>query len=129
MSTRILVKACSVAFITLTVSGAALARRPPALVEEQRAAQQAIATCPAAPALSGGGYRDMHARLDREGAERDATAFARLLRARRLGTDHWVAVCDGNRVNLPSGYRGLLDRIAPEGQPVLQARKISSGAF
>jgi len=129
MSTRKFIEACSVALITLTISGAAFARRPPALVEEQRAAQMAMASCRAAPTLSGSGYRDMHVRLDRQSGERDSTALARLLPAKRVSADRWVAVCDGNRVNLPSGYRGKLERIAPKGQPVLEARKISSGTF
>ena len=105
----------SLAFLfTLTVAGAASARRPPSLAEIQEHADSVYATCAESQARSTAGYRDMLARV----ASAKPTAAAvdvASLPARKMG-DHLVLVCAGGEIHQGNGYRDFPARL--RGEPV-----------
>ncbi len=93
---------------TLMLSGAAFARRPPALAEQQDAATRVLAQCPQ-PTTSG--YRDMFARVAGPSSEPAPVHVA----ARRRMADHSVIACAGESVHTGGGYRDIFVRFQPEG--------------
>jgi hypothetical protein len=117
-----LLLACS-----LTVAGAALARKPPALVEAQQKAQATLASCPHSQARDTSGYRDMLARIRIPSAATIAVAAA--APTRKMG-DHLVLVCARGEIHQGSGYRDFPARLRSEptgrqiaGTPCLVGRR------
>jgi len=103
----------SLAFLfTLTVAGAASARRPPPLVEAQAQADSVLATCSDGPARSTAGYRDMLARAP-SAKPADFSAAVSALETRRVD-DHLVIVCAGGAIRPGSGYRDFPARLYKE---------------
>lgn len=102
----------SLAFLfTLTLAGAASARRPPSLAEAQEHAASAYATCNESQARSTAGYRGMLAR-----AATAPTAPAISIAAspsRKMG-NHLVLACAGGEVHQGSGYRDFPARLRGE---------------
>jgi hypothetical protein len=103
----------SLAFLfTLTLAGAASARRPPALVEAQEQADNVYDTCAESQARPTAGYRDMLARTAPAKPSAPPAAVASLP-ARKMG-DHLVLVCAGGEIHQGSGYRGFPTRLRTE---------------
>jgi hypothetical protein len=97
---------------TLTLAGAASARRPPALVDAQGRADSVYATCAESQTLSMAGYRNMLARVaPAEPSEPAAVAVS--LPSRKMG-DHLVLVCAGGEIHQGSGYRDFPARLRSE---------------
>jgi hypothetical protein len=122
MSMPSIVRNSFVLAFTLTLTGAAFARRPAALESAQEASDRVIASCPAIPAQAGTGYRDMLVRLDAARSIDASAETAPVLAARREKAGHRVASCDGNLVHGGSGYRDMLDRVQPSDATVEIAR-------
>jgi hypothetical protein len=95
------------AAFTLMLSGAAFARRPPAVAELQDAANGVLAQCPQ-PTTSG--YRDMLARVTVPGSDQSVVHVA----ARRRMADHSVISCAGETVHTGGGYRDVFVRFQPD---------------
>jgi hypothetical protein len=113
----------SLAFLfTLTLAGAASARRPPSLVEAQEQAAGIYATCAESQARPTAGYRDILARAASAQPSAPATSVASAP-ARRMG-DHLVLVCAGGEIHQGSGYREFPARL--RGEPT--GPQIASGA-
>jgi hypothetical protein len=89
---------------TVLLSGAAFARRPPALAEQQDAAARVLAQC---PQRSTSGYRDTLA------PSTEAEHFAVHLAARRRMANHSVITCAGESVHTGGGYREIFVRLQP----------------
>ena len=112
----------SLAFLfTLTLAGAASARRPPTLVEAQAQADSVYATCAESRAQPASGYRDMLARVGTAKPSAPAISVASLP-SRKMG-DHLVLVCAGGEVHQGSGYRDFPARL--QGEPT--GPQIASG--
>ena len=110
MSTRNLI-GCSLAIaFTLTLAGAAAARRPPAVSEAQERVELVFATCAESQVPSTAGYRDM---LARDQKASSAGAIAAAPRPRKMG-DHLVLVCEGGDIHQGTGYRGFPARLPAE---------------
>jgi hypothetical protein len=92
---------------TLMLSGAAFARRPPALAERQDAATKVLTQCPQSAT---GGYRDLFARATAPGAVEAVVHAA----ARRRMADHSVIACAGETVHTGGGYRDIFVRFEPD---------------
>jgi hypothetical protein len=106
---------------TLTLAGAASARRPPALVDAQGRADGVYATCAESQTRSTAGYRDMLARVA-PGEPSEPGALAVSLPLRKMG-DHLVLVCAGGEIHQGSGYRDFPMRLRSEpAEPQIAAR-------
>jgi hypothetical protein len=118
VSARTLVVGCLVAASTVSFSGVALARRPPALERFQEQSARALAACPEAPARSTDGYRDMLARVrpDFWGPELLPPTLQLVAQPAvyHVQPGHLVLVCDGARIHTSTGYRGMFDRVSPK---------------
>jgi hypothetical protein len=113
----------SLAFLfTLTLAGAASARRPPSLAEVQEHADGVYATCAESRAQPTAGYRDMLARVATAKPTASEISVASLP-SRKMG-DHLVLVCAGGEVHQGSGYRDFPARL--QGEPT--GPQIASGA-
>jgi hypothetical protein len=103
----------SLAFLfTLTLAGAASARRPPALVEAQAQSDGTYATC-GEEGRSTAGYRDMLARVDSAKPSVSPPVAGASMATRKMG-DHIVLVCAGGEIHQGSGYRAFPARLRPE---------------
>lgn len=103
----------SLAFLfTLTLAGAASARRPPSLVEAQEQTDSIYATCAESQARPTAGYRDMLARPASAKATAPVISVASLP-SRKMG-DHLVLVCAGGEIHQGSGYRDFPARLRGE---------------
>ena len=112
MSKHNVVRASLVLGAVLTISGAAFARRPPALEAQQEAASRVFASCPELP--SGPGYRDMLVRLPNAAPGAPAASVASIASAahltqRKMG-DHMVLVCPAGTLHTTGGYRDIFLR-------------------
>jgi hypothetical protein len=108
MSTHKYVRGSFAFLFTLTIAGAAFARRPPAIERAQAESDRVVASCPSIPAVAGSGYRD---------------SLVRFEAARSLGAAETVAACDRAHVHIGSGYRDMLDRTRKDSSEVLIARR------
>lgn len=122
MSRNTIVRNSFVVAFTLTLSGAAFARRPAVLERVQEASDRVIASCPAVPAQAGSGYRDSLVRFDAARSIDADAETAPVLATRTQKAGHRVASCDGNLVHGASGYRDMLDRVRPSDSTVQIAR-------
>jgi hypothetical protein len=105
----------SLAFLaTLTLAGAASARRPPALVAAQERADSVLATCTDGGGRSSPGYRDMLARVASADTTRNFSVASTV--TRKIG-DRLVLVCAGGEILPGSGYRGFPSRL--RGEPAI----------
>jgi hypothetical protein len=112
MSTQNLISRSLAFAFTLTLAGAASARRPPALVQAQEQAASVFATCEQSRAPETSGYRGMLARV--ESATPSTRAVAAIpMPSRKMG-DHIVLVCAGGEIHQGSGYRDFPARLQPE---------------
>lgn len=107
------------AAFTLMLSGAALARRPPALAQQQQATARVLAFCPQ-PTTSG--YRDMLARGGGAEARIAAERVSARAAARQKLDSEVVLTCAGAVVHTGSGYRDMFLRFEPESARPLMAR-------
>lgn len=112
MSTRNLIGRSLAFAFTLTLAGAASARRPPALVQAQEQAASVFATCEQSQAPETTGYRGMLAREQSAAPSARAVAAASMP-SRKMG-DHIVLVCTGGEIHQGSGYRGFPARLQTE---------------
>jgi hypothetical protein len=103
MSTRNIVGRSLAFAFTLTLAGAASARRPPALAEAQEQAASVFASCEQSRAPETAGYRGMLARVQRATPSTRAIAAASTP-SRKMG-DHIVLVCSSGEIHQGSGYR------------------------
>ena len=122
MSRKLIVRSMIFAF-TLTLSGMASARRPPALVEQQERVAGIFDTCPAGRSTSG--YRDMLARFGPTLRTPRATVQASFTAPPRKMRDHVVLSCSGGTVHSGSGYRDMLWRFPVKNDRLVIARLIS----
>jgi hypothetical protein len=109
----------SLAFaFTLTLAGAASARRPPALVQAQDQAAGVFATCEQSRAPETSGYRGMLARVQKPTPSTRAVAAAPMA-SRKMG-DHIVLLCAGGEIHEGVGYRDFPARLQeePSGQQI-----------
>lgn len=118
MSTQKLIHRSLVFAFTLTLAGAASARRPPALAEAQDQADRVFGTCPHSRDQGAAGYRDRFARVQTTSPVTRAIAAGP---ARKMG-DHFVIVCAGGEVHHGSGYRDFPVRFPAEPTEPLIAR-------
>ena len=103
----------SLAFLfTLTLAGAASARRPPSLVEAQEQADRIYSTCAESQARPTSGYRDI---LARSASAKPSAPLLSIASApsRKMG-DHLVLVCAGGEIHQGSGYRDFPARLRGE---------------
>jgi hypothetical protein len=111
MSTQNLIRnSLAVAFV-LTLSGAAFARQPPALVNEQAQTAAVLNDCPKSRAGETSGYRGMLAR--NEAAPRTERVFTASQRTEKMG-DHVMLICGATSVHQGSGYRDFPMRTLEE---------------
>jgi hypothetical protein len=111
MSTQKLIRSSMAVALTLTLAGAASARRPPALAEAQTRTNAVFSTCPESQARDTSGYRDMLARSATPVVT--PAAFAITPVPRKMG-NHLVLACEGGEIHQGSGYRDFPVRVMPE---------------
>jgi hypothetical protein len=109
MSTHKYVRNSFAFLFTLTIAGAAFARRPPALERAQAESDRVVASCASVPAVAGDGYRDSLVRF--ESARSIDPGATR------------VASCDGDQVQTGSGYRDMLERTRESSSEIQVARR------
>lgn len=122
---HVAVRHCLTLACVLTSSGIAFARRPPALVEQQEAANRITSRCLTGHEPSAPGYRDMHARrpsLAPSRAARPAPAApSSPALVAEVQTDHVVLVCRGAVVHASPGYRDMYLRVPETASPPIVA--------
>ncbi|HVG86739.1 MAG TPA: hypothetical protein VM686_13105 [Polyangiaceae bacterium] len=101
--------------IAVTLSGAAFARRPPALAEREDAVARVLAQCPQAQTS---GYRDMLVRFEPRVTEPVTIPTA---------APDLVITCAGETVHASNGYRDIFLRFEPENTRSVAARLPPSG--
>jgi hypothetical protein len=111
MSTQKLIQSSMAIALTLTLAGAASARRPPALAEAQARTNAVFSTCPESQARDASGYRDLLARAATPVATPAAFSVASV--PRKMG-NHLVLACAGGEIHQGSGYRDFPVRLMPE---------------
>ena len=103
----------SLAFLfTLTLAGAASARRPPSLAEAQEQAGSVYATCTESQLRPTAGYRDMLGRV--ASAKPAAPTMTMAASPSRKMGNHLVLVCAGGEVHEGSGSRDFPARLRGE---------------